>query len=108
MLGQCGCDMKIGTYWNLGYRFAPEAQGNGYATAVSRAAMSRARELRGDLPVVAYLLEHNAASQRVAEKLGMRHQHRGPDPAVADPSAIRLVYADRQLTDDQLAAALTH
>lgn len=44
-----------------------------------------------DLPVVAYLLEHNKASERVAQKLRMQLVHRGPDASNPDPAAIRLV-----------------
>ncbi|MBE8146789.1 GNAT family N-acetyltransferase [Brevibacterium casei] len=46
IIGFCGCDLRGGTeaepkgpdsFWNLGYRFSPEAQGRGLATAVSAA-----------------------------------------------------------------------
>lgn len=56
--------------------------------------------------MVAYLLEHNLASARVAEKLGLSLQQRGPDVGSPDPEAIRLVYADRALSEAQLAAAM--
>jgi RimJ/RimL family protein N-acetyltransferase len=46
---------------------------------------------------VAYLLENNRASAAVAEKLGLTLRHRGPDAGNPDPSAIRVVYADRPL-----------
>jgi RimJ/RimL family protein N-acetyltransferase len=95
-----------GAYWNLGYRFRPEAQGRGLATELSRAAVEAARLRRPELPIVAYLLEHNTASARVAEKVGLTLRHRAPDAGNPDASAIRLVYADRELTAAQLAATL--
>ncbi|MFK4730982.1 GNAT family N-acetyltransferase [Agromyces mediolanus] len=95
-----------GAYWNLGYRFHPDAQGRGLATELSLAAVAAARERRPELPIVAYLLEHNTASARVAEKAGLTLRHRAPDAGNPDASAIRLVYADRELTAAQLAATL--
>lgn len=115
IIGFCGCSLRGGTeaepkgpdsFWNLGYRFSPEAQGRGLATAVSLLAIDRAREVDPELPVVAYLLEHNMASARVAEKVGLRLRHRAPDAGNPDPAAVRLVFADRELTPAQLAATL--
>ncbi|MEO6531043.1 MAG: hypothetical protein ABI563_00360 [Specibacter sp.] len=56
--------------------------------------------------MVAYLLEHNAASAPVARRVGLAFVHRGPDAGNPDKDAILLVYADRQLTTDELAAVL--
>lgn len=106
LLGHGGCTVRQACFWNLGYRFSPAAQGRGYATEVSLLALSTARELRPELPVVAYLLEHNAASARVAEKVGLQLRHRAPDAGNPDPAAIRLVYADRELSPDELDATL--
>ena len=53
-------------------------------------------------PVVAYLLEHNAQSRGRAENAGLSLVWRGPDAGNPDPSAVRLVYADRALSDDVL------
>lgn len=117
ILGHCGCSLRgvpgpgashsePGAFWNLGYRFRPEAQGRGLATAVSRDAIAAATAIGAGLPVVAYLLEHNAASAAVARKLGLELVHRAPDAGNPDPAAIRLVFADRELTHAQLAAAL--
>src|SRR5690625_7687767 len=47
LLGHCGCSLRgvpgpgashrePGAFWNLGYRFRPEVQGQGLATSVSR------------------------------------------------------------------------
>jgi RimJ/RimL family protein N-acetyltransferase len=106
IVGYGGCSVLPGGVWNLGYRFAPAAQGRGFATELSRRAISRAEAARPASPVIAYLLEHNAASKAVAEKLGMKLVHRGPDAGNPDPSAVRLVYAFRDLADTELAAAL--
>ncbi|TDT31074.1 GNAT family N-acetyltransferase [Naumannella halotolerans] len=104
LLGHCGCTNKT-AFWNLGYRFAPAAQGYGYASEVARLAIERAHQLRPDLPVIAYLVEHNVASARVAERVGLQLRHRGPDKGNPDPEAIRLIYSDRRLTAAELAAA---
>ncbi|MDA3643308.1 GNAT family N-acetyltransferase [Saccharopolyspora indica] len=55
---------------NLFYRFFPTAWGNGYATEMARAAISWARDHRPDRPVVITTDVGNAASIRLAEKLG--------------------------------------
>ncbi|GAB3622817.1 hypothetical protein GCM10027418_08990 [Mariniluteicoccus endophyticus] len=107
ILGNCGCALRGGgSFWNLGYRFSPDAQGRGLATRVAVRAVAAAQDLRPDVPVVAYLLEDNLASRRVAEKIGLELRHRGPDAGNPDPSAVRLVYADRPLDPEQLAAAM--
>jgi hypothetical protein len=56
--------------------------------------------------VIAYLLEHNAESRGRAEKAGLSLVWRGPDAGNPDPDAVRLVYADRPLTDDVLARVI--
>lgn len=106
VVGHGGCAVRQHAFWNLGYRFAPEAQGRGLATEVSRAALTAARAARPELPVVAYLLEHNAASAAVARKVGLELRHRAPDAGNPDPAAIRLVFADRPLEEEELAATL--
>ena len=117
ILGYCGCSLRgvagpgasrrtSGAFWNLGYRFRPEAQGRGLASAVSRDAIGASEDVDPELPVVAYLLEANTASAVVARKLGLELVHRVPDAGNPDPSAIRLVFADRELTAAQLEATL--
>lgn len=56
---------------NLGYRFAVEAWGRGYATELGRAALALAFETLGRDEVVALVRPGHAASIRVLEKLGM-------------------------------------
>lgn len=106
VLGGVGCAVRDGAFWNVGYRLAAAAQGRGIATRVSAHAIARARELRPDLPIVANLLEHNAASAHVAEKLGLTLQQRAPDAGNPDPEAIRVVYSDRALIGSAADAVL--
>jgi RimJ/RimL family protein N-acetyltransferase len=106
VVGFGGCGVAHDAFWNLGYRFSPAVQGRGYATEMALQAIERARAHRPDLPVVAYLVEHNRASAAVAEKAGLALVHRGPDPGNPDPSVMRLVYADRALSDAQRNATM--
>ena len=101
IVGYGGCTVRHGAAWNLGYRLAVHAQGRGLATELARRALERATGADPHLPVIAYLLEHNKASAAVAKKLGMSLAYRGPDTANPDAAAIRLIYADRPLTDEQ-------
>lgn len=106
LLGHGGCQLREGAFWNLGYRFTPAAQGRGFATEVAGEAVRAAQAHRPELPVVAYLLEHNHASRRVAEKVGLERRLRGPDAGHPDPAAIRLVLADRPLDPGQQEAVM--
>lgn len=106
MVGNGGCTLLGGEVWNIGYRIAGDHHGQGYATELARAAVGEARRIAPERPVIAYLVEHNRASAHVAEKLGLELVHRGPDEGNPDPSVMRLVYADRPLAEEQLAAAL--
>ena len=93
VLGHAGCSPRDG-WWNLGYRFAAEAHGQGLATG------PRGRRSRRRCGCA------TCRSRRVADKLGLALQHRGPDSDNPDPAAVRLVYADRPLTPEQRAATL--
>ncbi|NAZ82158.1 GNAT family N-acetyltransferase [Kineococcus sp. R8] len=83
--------------WNVYYRLAPRAWGSGWAGELTTAARAAAGAVDPALPVVAYLLEHNHASRRTAERSGLQQVWRGPDAGNPDPAAVRLVYADRPL-----------
>ncbi|MGO1051768.1 GNAT family N-acetyltransferase [Crossiella sp. CA198] len=83
---------------NLAYRFRPSAWGQGYAPEMARAAVDWARRARPDLPVSLVTSFDNAASIRVAEKLGFvlvgttEHGDQGTsalyrDPAITTPEA---------------------
>jgi len=104
--GVGGCSITAAVAWNVYYRFRPEVQGRGLATELVSDARAAAVTVRPDLPVTALLLEHNLASKAVAEKSGLHLAWRGPDVGNPDPAAIRLVYADRDLTPDVLGKLL--
>jgi RimJ/RimL family protein N-acetyltransferase len=101
-VGVGGCALCDHTFWNVYYRLHPDAHGNGYAGELVKAAVSAAAVVGADLPVVAYMVEHNMASRSVAERLGLQLVWRGPDRLNPDPTAQRLIFADRMLTPDQL------
>ncbi|MBO0812019.1 MAG: GNAT family N-acetyltransferase [Microlunatus sp.] len=105
IIGSGGCTLRGAVLWNLGYRFHADQQGNGYATEVATAAIAAAHQLRADVPIVAYLVEHNAASARVAQKIGLELVDRVPD--ADDRSYTRLIFADRPLGPEALHAART-
>lgn len=106
--GVGGCAVNADAAWNVYYRFAPQAQGKGFASEMVRAAMTAARKLRPELPVTALILEHNLPSKAVAEKAGLDLAWRGPDEGNPDPDAVRLVYADRDLSSEVVKAILTY
>jgi RimJ/RimL family protein N-acetyltransferase len=56
----------------VGWRLAPEWWGRGLATEAGRASVTHARDELRLASVVSIIDEHNTASLRVAEKLGMR------------------------------------
>jgi RimJ/RimL family protein N-acetyltransferase len=97
VIGYGGCSAR-GEVWNLGYRLAPAAHGHGYATELAMAALRQAVAVDPARPIVARLLEHNTASQRVAVKLDLSLIHRGLDIGNPNSAAVRLIYADRPLT----------
>jgi RimJ/RimL family protein N-acetyltransferase len=104
MAGTGGCAVRVGTsWWNLYYRLTPPAWGLGLAAELVSAAIDAAHAVDPDRPVIAYLLEHNVESRGRAERAGLAQVWRGPDAGNPDPAAVRLVYADRPLTNDVLA-----
>lgn len=105
VIGYGGVSELGGTTWNLGYRFSADSQGRGFATELSHHAIRRGRETAPERPIIAYLLEHNAASAAVARKVGLHLVDSGSDRGNPDPAAKRLVFADRDLTATELAVA---
>ena len=102
-LGVCGCrSAREGLIWNLYYRFVPAFHGHGLAVRVGRESVHAAHATDPDRPVIASLLEHNTASRRTAERIGLALRWRGPDAEVHD--GIRLLYADRPLPPATLDA----
>jgi RimJ/RimL family protein N-acetyltransferase len=102
LVGVAGVRCVSGTRWNLYYRLAPAAHGLGLAGEAVSAALGAAADVDPSVPVTAYLLEHNTASRRTAERAGLQLIWRGPDQG-AGPEAVRLVYADRAVTPEFLA-----
>lgn len=93
-----------GRAWNTYYRLRPEQQGQGFATELAKAGHTAAAQVGPEIPVFAFLLEHNLASKATAERLGLSLVWRGPDSGNADPAAVRLIYADRPLSAETLRA----
>jgi RimJ/RimL family protein N-acetyltransferase len=109
VVGTGGCALRVGTsWWNLYYRLTPTAWGHGLAAELVTAGIDAARTVQADRPVIAYLLEHNVQSCVRAERAGLSLAWRGPDAGNPDPSAVRLVYADRPLPDALLARITAH
>lgn len=107
LIGMGGCSLRDELAWNLYYRLTPTAWGHGYAQELVAAARAAAAQVRPDLPVVAYLLEHNTGSKRAAERAGLELVWRGPDAGNPDPGAVRLIYADRPVGEETLARFTT-
>ncbi|MGK5444049.1 GNAT family N-acetyltransferase [Micromonospora sp. URMC 105] len=103
-VGIGGCFVRYGVAWNLGFRLVPDFWGQGYAQEISAAATTAAQVLRADLPMTAYLLEGNERSRRVVERIGLRLAWRGADAGNPDASAVRLLYSDRQLSQEAVTA----
>jgi len=103
LLGVGGCMGVRDVAWNLYYRLRPASQGQGYATELVRTARACAAEVDPDRPIVASLLEHNVRSRAVVERAGLTLAYRGPDRGNPDPSAVRLLFADRAVADDVVA-----
>lgn len=106
VIGYAGAFLLSGRVWNIGYRLAVAVQGRGLAREAAGAAMVWADRVDPSRPRIAYLLEHNLASAAVARAIGLELVHRAPDAGNPDPDAVRLVFADRPLSAEELAATL--
>lgn len=94
VVGVGGAQRHASGGWNLSYRIATDAWGRGYATELARAALEAARHVDPDVPAIAWVVEHNTPSRRVAARLGL--VDRGPHLDEND-GQIRLAYADRPI-----------
>ena len=103
-VGIGGCFVRYGVAWNLGFRLLPEFWGQGYAQEISVAATTAARHLQPDRPMTAYVLESNGRSRRAVERTGLKLAWRGADAGNPDASAVRLLYSDRQLSEEAVSA----
>ncbi|WP_374472685.1 GNAT family N-acetyltransferase [Phenylobacterium sp.] len=82
ILGREGLDCP-----DIGYAFLARHGGHGYATEAAGAVLRYAREALGLPQVVAITAPHNAASQRVLEKIGLRFVEMIQLPGIPDRSA---------------------
>jgi len=100
---------------NFGYRLTPASWGVGLATEAATAALAAARA--SSYPVTARALAGNPASVRVLERIGLTLVWRGNGAADAEAgspsseradtvSLERLIFADRPLTPELLAAII--
>ncbi|MCW1249851.1 GNAT family N-acetyltransferase [Acaricomes phytoseiuli] len=69
-----GGDEQHGLVGEIGWIFAPEARGKGYATEAARALCDLAFERLGFYRLQARLDAANTASARLCERLGMQHE----------------------------------
>ncbi|GAA3340975.1 GNAT family N-acetyltransferase [Curtobacterium pusillum] len=102
-LGVGGVDMTSAGMWNLGYRLAPSAWGNGYATEVALAAVAAAHDVAPDVPVTGRVLTNNPASAAVLERAGLSLVWQGQTSAPLPVGVDRQVWADRALSRTELA-----
>jgi RimJ/RimL family protein N-acetyltransferase len=90
-VGDCGLtpqDVDGVTETEIGYHVRTEFQGRGYATEAATACRDHAREQLGVRRLIAIIDPANVASQRVAEKIGLRHEHDTVYGAVRQPVRI--------------------
>lgn len=96
IIGVGGAQRQPSGAWNLNYRIATAHQGYGYATELARAARSAALAHDPSVPLIAWIAEHNVASRRVAEPLGLTNYGLAIDPS---DDQQRLAYADRPIAE---------
>ena len=96
VLGIGGAQRHASGGWNLSYRLSSAAQGHGYAAELGRAALDAAHQVDPDSPVVAWILETNIPSIRVAERIGLINCGQRVDQ---NDGELRIAYADRPLAE---------
>ncbi|ROP74935.1 GNAT family N-acetyltransferase [Curtobacterium sp. PhB115] len=104
-VGVGGVDMTAGGVWNLGYRLAPAAWGQGFASEIALAAVRAAADTAPDVPVTGRVLTNNPASAAVLRRAGLSLVWQGT-PGVQTPTAVGVegqVWTDRLLSDEQFA-----
>jgi RimJ/RimL family protein N-acetyltransferase len=99
VLGVGGVQRHGSGTWNLFYRLDTAFWGHGYATELGNEAVRAAAAVDPSVPVIAWVLEHNAPSRRVAERVGLTDHGLRID---VNDGAARLAYADRPLDDTPL------
>ena len=96
VVGVGGVQRHVTGSWNLYYRLAPCTRGHGYATEIAQAGVDAAHELDPNAPVTAWIVAHNTASRRVAERLGFVDYGAWDNPACG---GVHRVYSDRPIAD---------
>ncbi len=94
IVGVGGAQRQRTRAWNLNYRIATAEQGQGFATELSTAAIDAAVSIDAEVPLIAWVAEHNGPSRKVAERLGLINYGPATDPS---DGQLRLAYADRPL-----------
>jgi ribosomal-protein-alanine N-acetyltransferase len=94
VIGLGGAQRHRSGSWNLSYRIATAEQGNGYATELALAGIAAANEVDPRSAVIAWILDHNIPSRRVAERVGLLNYGERID---ANDGTLRLAYADRPI-----------
>ncbi len=94
VIGVGGAQRQRTRAWNLNYRIATAHQGHGYATELGRAAIAAATAIDSDVPIIAWIAEHNTPSRKVAERLGLNNYGSAIDPS---DDQVRLAYSDRRI-----------
>ena len=94
VIGLGGVQRHRSGAWNLSYRIAGSHQGNGYATELALAGIDAANDFDADSAVIAWVLDHNVPSRRVAERAGLTNY--GPRTDEND-GIERLAFADRPI-----------
>ena len=102
-LGVGGVDMTAAGVWNLGYRLAPTAWGNGYATELAHAAVAAARDTAPDVAVTGRVLTNNPGSAAVLAKAGLSLVWQGATSSPLPDGVERQVWSDRALSAAQRA-----
>jgi RimJ/RimL family protein N-acetyltransferase len=94
IVGLGGARRQRDRTWNLSYRIATGHQGLGLATELGMAARDATAIVDPSVALIAWVDEHNAASRRVAEHIGLTNQGPRADPSDGET---RLAYSDRAL-----------
>jgi RimJ/RimL family protein N-acetyltransferase len=94
VIGVGGVQRHTSGTWNVFYRLAPSAWGQGYATELGRTAIDAAHRVDPDVPVIAWIVDHNLPSRRVAVRLGLVDRGLRLD---ANDGVVRRAYSDRPL-----------
>jgi RimJ/RimL family protein N-acetyltransferase len=83
----------------IGWRFAPDAWGQGYATEAARAALAYGFQTLGLAEIIAFTAGTNLASQAVMTRIGMVHAPKRdfdhPQVADGDPLKPHVVFVAR-------------